>query len=88
MKRGTIAFVMERRAAGESWASLGRELGVDAGQLRSWCREAPAPEGTVMQPVEVVAPAQQESVRLIASHGVRIEGLSVQSAAELLRLLG
>jgi len=88
VKREVIAFAMERNAAGESWPSLGRQLGIDVGQLRSWCRASPLPESTVLQPVEVVAPSQPVSVRLVAPSGVQIEGLSVQSAAELLRLLG
>ena len=88
VKREVIEFAMERNSAGESWASLGRQLGIEVGQLRSWCRDAPGPEARVLQPVEVVAPAQPVPVRLVAPNGVWIEGLSVESAAELLRLLG
>jgi hypothetical protein len=88
VKRAVLRFAREGRAQGESWVSLGRQLGLDGAKLRAWCREARGPEVGVIQPVEVVDTPASAPLSVVAPSGVRIEGLSVAGAAELLRLLG
>ncbi len=60
-----------------------------AHQLQRWkTRSRPAAPVSVLRPVEVVPePEPSPGLTLIAPSGVRVEGLRVQQAAELLRLL-
>lgn len=94
-----IGEVERLRAAGHSTVSACRTLGISLESFRRWrLSAAPAP---LMRPVEVTAlvpvtptamalvaprPAQH-MLTLVAPGGYRIEGLSTESAAALLRAL-
>jgi transposase-like protein len=89
VKAEAIRFAERRRAAGASWAVVGRELAVDPTRLRSWAlkrqRGSPA---SLLRPVQVVPEARGRSELVVVTPGgFRIEGVSVPDAAELLRLL-
>ncbi len=78
-----------RRREGAAWAVIARETGLEVRKLQRWnARARPAASVPVLRPVEVVQePASSQALALIAPSGVRVEGLEVQEAAELLRLL-
>ena len=68
---------------------IARETGLEVGKLQRWnARARPPASVPVLRPVEVVQePALSQDLALIAPGGVRVEGLGVQEAAQLLRLL-
>ncbi len=80
-------YAVRRRKAGAAWALIARETGLDVRKLQRWNtrarRTALVP---VLRPVEVL-PEPSVVLTLIAPSGARIEGLGVQEAAQLLRLL-
>ncbi len=81
-------YAIRRRKAGAAWAAIARETGLDVRKLQRWNTRA---RRTALVPVlrPVVLPKPEPSVvlTLIAPSGVRIEGLAVEQAAHLLRLL-
>ncbi len=68
---------------------IARETGLEVRKLQQWnARARPAASVPVLRPVEVVQePASSQDLALIAPGGVRVEGLGVREAAQLLRLL-
>ncbi len=82
-------YAGRRRKAGAAWARIARETGLDVRKLQRWnTRARRAASVPVLRPVEVLPePSQSEGLKLIAPNGVRIEGLGVEQAAQLLRLL-
>jgi hypothetical protein len=80
-------YAARRRREGAAWAVIARETGLDVRKLQRWNgrarRLAPVP---VLRPVEVM-PEPAQGLALIAPSGVRIEGLRLEQAAQLLRLL-
>lgn len=88
------AEVDRLRASGVNLNDACRKVGISDSSYRKW-KEATAP-APAMRPVEITAlvpalPAPQtpatETLSLVAPGGYRIEGLSVESAATLLRAL-
>ncbi len=82
-------YAVRRRKAGAAWALIARETGLDVRKLQRWntraLRTASVP---VLRPVEVLpAPEPAETLTLISPSGVRVEGLRLEQAAQLLRLL-
>jgi hypothetical protein len=82
-------YAGRRRREGAAWAVIARETGLEVRNLQRWSGRArlsaPVP---MLRPVEVAQePATSQSLALIAPSGVRVEGLSVREAAQLLRLL-
>ena len=82
-------YAARRRREGAPWAVIARETGLDIRNLQRWSSRvrasAPVP---VLRPVEVMpAPEPAQGLALIAPSGVRIEGLRLEQAAQLLRLL-
>jgi hypothetical protein len=74
-------YAARRRREGAAWAVIARETGVQSRARRSSAV-------TVLRPVEVLpAPEPEQGLALIAPSGVRIEGLRLEQAAQLLRLL-
>ncbi len=82
-------YAVRRRKAGAAWALIARETGLDVRKLQRWSgRARPSAPVPLLRPVEVVQePASSQDLALIAPGGVRVEGLGVQEAAQLLRLL-
>ncbi len=82
-------YTVRRRKAGAAWALIARETGLDVRKLQRWNTRARRTASVpVLRPIEVL-PEPEPSVvlTLIAPSGARIEGLGVQEAAQLLRLL-
>ena len=86
-------YAARRRDQGAPWAVIARETGLDARKLQRWRsrarRSAPVP---VLRPVEVVpkpdvVPEVSPPLALVAPSGLRIEGLQLDQAAQLFRLL-
>jgi hypothetical protein len=82
-------YAARRRAQGSSWEAIGRETGLEARKLRAWCRKrremTPVP---TLRPVAVVAePEPAASLVVVAPNGLRVEGLGVEEAAQLVNLL-
>ena len=82
-------YAVRRRKAGAAWAPIARETGLDVRKLQRWnMRARRAASVPVLRPVEVLPePERLVVLTLIAPSGVRIEGLAVEQAAQLLRLL-
>ena len=83
-------YAARRRAQGSSWEAIGQETGLEARKVRAWSRKAR--EGTAvpaLRPVEVVTePQPATGLVAVAPSGLRVEGLDVREAAQLVRLLG
>jgi hypothetical protein len=90
VKEQVRRYAARRRTQGSSWKAIGRETGLEARKLRAWYQKArevtPTP---TLRPVAVVAePEPAASLVIVAPSGLRVEGLGVQEAAQLVRLLG
>ncbi len=82
-------YAIRRRKAGAAWALIARETGLDVRKLQRWnTRARRAASVPVLRPVEVLpAPEPATALTVVAPNGVRVEGLALEQAAELLRLL-
>ena len=82
-------YAVRRRKAGAAWALIARETGLDVRKLQRWnTRARRAASVPVLRPVEVLPqPEPREALTVIAPSGIRVEGLAVEQAAHLLRLL-
>lgn len=77
-----------RRRAGESWQNIGGSLGIPHETVRRFATDIADDRGDFV-PVEVDArDASAGALVVTTSRGHRVEGLDVESAAELLRRLG
>jgi len=77
----------ERASLVES-RGLAKSDRLDAETARRWLRAAPAAE-TALVPVEVVMSSEdRRTVSIVSPAGYRVDGLSVEDAAALLRRLG
>ncbi len=82
-------YAVRRRKAGAAWAAIARETGLEVRKLQRWnTRARRAASVPVLRPVEVVPVAEPaDTLTVIAPSGVRVEGLQLEQAAQLLRLL-
>jgi hypothetical protein len=86
-------YAARRRREGAPWAVIARETGVDDRKLQRWnARARRAASIPVLRPVEVVSkpevmPEVSPDLALVAPSGLRIEGLQLDQAAQLFRLL-
>ena len=82
-------YAARRREQGAPWAVIARETGLDVSKLQRWnTRARRAASLPVLRPVEVLPePEPPVELTLSAPSGVRIEGLAMEQAAHLLRLL-
>ncbi len=82
-------YAVRRRKAGAAWARIAQETGLDVRKLQRWnTRARRAASVPVLRPVEVLPESEPSVVlTLIAPGGIRNEGLAVEQAAHLLRLL-
>ena len=83
LRREAAAFAKAEHAAGRSYKSIAAGLGMKPETLMRWCRASSGPK---FAPV-VVKPATQEGLTRHGPAGTRIDQLSLQQAAELLRAL-
>lgn len=87
LKQRALAAARSGRAAGETWAYLGEEIGIPADTLQRWDEEA----GQVsFKPVALVADPMSSADReivVVTPGGFRVLGLDVGGAAALVRKL-
>jgi transposase-like protein len=85
-----VSFAVRRLERGESAAQIATELGLKGGTLQRWLqrhrRGAGGQGGSRFHEVEVT-PKQGRHVVVHGQFGVRVEGLSLDETAELLRKL-
>jgi hypothetical protein len=87
LKRRATAWIVQRRAAGMTVASVASELGLAPGTVLKWSAQSQAARALVA--VEVVADRSSErTVSVVSPSGFCVEGLSLVEAAALLRALG
>ena len=82
-------YAARRREKGASWNVIAREAGLDVRKLQRWHSRARRRSSVaVLRPVEVLAaPEPAATLTLNCASGVRVEGLGLEQAAQLLRLL-
>lgn len=86
LKSRVSAYVQSRRRSGATLESLSSELGICAGSVVRWMGSPKtARRRRRMVPVEVRA--ARSKVVVHGAHGVRVEGLSLDELATLLRSL-
>jgi transposase-like protein len=85
-RREVIDHARARVAEGDPVARIARELGLRPKVLHVWLRSKPRP---ALRRVRVaIAPQPPDrSVVVVTAAGVRVEGLDLEGAAKLLRLL-
>ena len=84
LKSEVIRHARTQHAQGQSWAMIATELSMRVGTLQGWCVDE---EPHAMRPVEIVAEAQARSLTVVTASGARVEGLTLDEAAALLRAL-
>jgi hypothetical protein len=83
----------EQRAAGATWRSIAENVGLSVNTVKRWGEREPRrrPTDRVLVPVRVreqPAGERRAALTLVTAGGMRVEGLGVAEAAELLRELG
>ena len=86
LRAAIAAYARDERTAGASCGAIAERLGVSAESIRRWARPGPARDGRGLVPVHVVAEAAA-TITVWSPTGYRVDGLSVEEAAELLRRL-
>jgi transposase len=92
--RNTVTeYIVARREDGSSWYRIAADLGLSSTAVKRWhdmAREAEDAAGApAFKPVRVTGVEHIErGVVVVCPGGYRVEGLSVDSAAALLRALG
>ena len=88
LRARVASWARERRADGASWIALAAELGLGLDTVRRWCAEQ-KPGTRALVPVTVVADhGYERRVSIVSPAGYRVDGLSLNEAGELLRVLG
>jgi hypothetical protein len=77
-------WVIGRREHGEWWTEISATLGIPTPTLVRWAETSRAAVGE-MKAVEVIDPPPRDTVTLIAPTGLRIEGVSIETAIAILR---
>ena len=82
-------YAARRRGQGAPWAVIARETGLDVRKLQRWqSRTRRSASVPVLRPVEVLPAAEPvAALTVVVPSGVRVEGLGLEQAAQLLRLL-
>jgi hypothetical protein len=88
LRERIIAWTAERRARGDEWCELSRELGVAAATLQR--RAAARPERALsLRPVDVIDMSDDEpsarTVTVVSPSGLRVEGVTVADAITIVR---
>jgi len=89
------AYVRRGRARGESWPALAERVGIKPSTLQNWyLRNGTAKKNVSVAPLpvrvtpDVVESAnEQRTFAIVSPSGYRVEGLSIDEAAELLARL-
>jgi len=84
LRERIAAWVRIRRARGDWWCDLAREVGVSTETLKRWA--APSADGRIeMRPVDVIDAPPVGTVTLVSPTGLRIEGVAIIDAIAILR---
>lgn len=90
VREPVLSWVESARRGGRPWREIARELGLSATVLQRWQRSA-ANHAPAMLPVVVRDVRSQsrdhELVTLVTPSGLRVEGLAIAQAAELIARL-
>jgi len=88
LRAAIAAYAGDERARGTSCGAIAERLGVSAESIRRWVGTRPAHDGMAggLVPVHVVAEAVR-SLTVRSPTGYRVEGLSIEETAALLRRL-
>lgn len=73
-----------RRARGDLWCELSRELGIPARTLARWTTTRPG-HALALRPVDVIDEPSVRTVTVVSPSGLRIEGVTITDAITLLR---
>lgn len=86
LKERVSSWITSQRAIGRSAADLAAELGIAPGTALRWS----SGKRKSLVPVRIVAeaPMIKQKYTVISPSGFRVEGLSIEEAAHLLRELG
>ena len=90
LREHIVAWTAERRARGDEWCALSRELGIAAATLQRWATPRPGPTLS-LRPIDVIAVSADASaprtVTTVTPSGLRIEGVPLADTITLLREL-
>ena|SRR5579859_1773151 len=87
IRERVVAFALDRRQEGRSWAAIGRELGMHLETLRCWCVKRAAKPAS-MRAVHVVASVALRTVAVVSPNGYRVPDITLEEAVAVLRVLG
>lgn len=89
LRRAVVAYAEVARARGDSIASIAESIGLPSITLQRWSRAAASSpfRAVVVEPAALPAAAPSSSIIIHGPGGLRIEGLDLDSVAELLRRL-
>ncbi len=88
LRAAIAAYAADERAAGASCRGIAERLGVSAESIRRWTVPTRVRHGgRELVPVRVVAEAAAGRLTISSLAGYRVDGLSIDEAAELLRRL-
>lgn len=80
-------WIRRRRSEGASAATLAAELSLPLSTVSHWASKRP--RSTALVPVEVVVdPRPPRTLRVLSPGGFAVDGLTMEEAASLLRVLG
>jgi len=89
LRARVVAWASRRHRAGASWEDIKEELGLQWDSVRRWCQDTNSVPVRALVPVRVVPTRAVERLVSVSSPGgFRIEGLTLDEAAQLLRALG
>lgn len=84
LRERIITWAAERRARGDWWCELSRELGVPARTLKRWA--TPRFECALsLRPVDVIDAPPIRTVTIVSPSGLRIEDVTIADAIAILR---
>jgi hypothetical protein len=89
LRAEVIRYAMERRRCGDGVREIARALGVSPESIRRWTTPTAAGRARALVPIVVRDDddALPGPVTVTSPHGYRVEGLTLASAAALLRAL-
>ena len=85
-----LAYADEGRSGGESWATIGENVGLSVTVLQRWRRQGGERREGGLRPVVVCEEdlaRRTAGLSLVTAHGERLEGLGVEDAIRLVRAL-
>ena len=88
LREEIASYARGRRAEGERVREIASEVGVSPESIRRWTASPPEEHGRAVLPVRVQEEIAHDGIVVVTPSGVRVEGLDVEQAAELVHRLG